>query len=608
VRDEIDLAIARGDAGAAVRGLGRLFREQPTSATAAFVNAGFDALKGSTQLAPLRLAIVRSFTIEPLVPLLRARCLLAGIDPVVHLGPFNVIDQLLLDGAELAAFRPDAVIVAALTADVAPALWRGEPGNADDERHAAERIREWMAGLRRWSPVPLIVQSFEEPPRAADGVLDAQRIDGQRTALRRLNATLLAAAREHRDVYVLDYDALVAAHGRQTWRDPHKHLALRVPMRAEAFGWLAEEYMRFLHPLTGRTCKAVAVDLDDTLWGGIVGEVGVDGVQVGPEYPGAAYLEFQRALQSLARRGVLLAICSKNNPDEAMAVLRDHKEMLLRPDDFAAIRTNWDDKAQNLRSIAEELNIGVESLAFVDDNPVEREWVRTEMPGVTVIDLPADPVLYADALLRAPVFERLSSSDEDRARGRQYREQKERAVVQQTAGSVDAFLASLAMVATLADVGAGSLPRIAQLTQKTNQFNLTTKRYTEEEIARLSRDDAAIVRSIRIVDRFGDNGLVGVAIARTDGDRCEIETFLLSCRVIGRRVETVLLADVAREARRRGARTLAGWYRPTSRNAPAADFYARHRFERAREEHGASLWELDLSAADIAVPDWIACT
>ena len=610
MREAVDAAIRRGDVRGAVAGLGRLFREQPTAASAAFVNARFEEIRDRVEAVPLRLAILRSFTIEPLLPLLRARCWIAGIDLVAHVGDFNTIDQDLLDaGSHLYRFHPDVTMIAALTSDVAPALWTGSGGRGGafhaDVAHAKQRVREWVAAFRRHTSGSLVVQSFEQPAYAGAGILDAQNPDGQRHAIDALNADVCVVAREYRAVYILDYDALVARHGRSRWRDPHKYLSMRVPLRPEAFGWLADEYMRFLHLLAGKTCKVVVVDLDDTLWGGVVGEVGVAGVQVGAEYPGSAYLECQRELKALSARGVLLAIASKNDAKDAMAVLTERREMLLRPDDFAAMRINWDDKAASLRAIAAELNVGLDAIAFVDDNPVEREWVRTQLPEVHVIELPPDPVLYADALRESPVFERLAVSDEDLARGRQYAEQRQRAAAERTTGSVEDFLASLEMKASIEALAPDSVTRVAQLTQKTNQFNLTTTRYTEAAVAQLATEPDTFVKSIRVSDRFGDNGLVGVAIARLFGHRCEVGTFLLSCRVIGRQVETALLADVAAEARRRGADVLCGWYRPTPKNAPARDFYPKHGFTKTREEDGAIFWELDMARTTIAPPGWI---
>ncbi len=495
--------------------------------------------------------------------------------------------------------------MAALTRDLAPALWRAEGNLGEASAEVGQQIGAWIGAFRTHSPATIIVQSMEQPAYAADGIVDATAGAGQRRAINAANELIADAAAGHRGVYLLDYDALVARHGRLAWADPHKDLAMRVPLRPDAYAALADEYLRFLYPLAGKTCKVLAVDLDNTLWGGIIGEDGPAGIRIGVDYPGSAYLALQRQLKALRRRGVLLAICSKNNAADAMAVLRDHPEMLLRPDDFSAIRMNWDDKAANLEAIAAELNVGIESIAFLDDNPAERDWVRSQLPDVHVIDAGDDPVQFGDALSRSPVFERLELSDEDRARGEQYRNQRDRATAAASSASVDEFLRSLEMKATIDDLQPATLARVAQLTQKTNQFNVTTRRYTEEEINRFAADPDRFVRTIRVVDRYGDNGLVGVLMAKLEGERCEIDTMLLSCRVIGRDVETTLLADAAALARARGARVLIGQFSPTAKNAPASDVYARHAFEKRAETDAGSTWELDLTRQSVTAPEWI---
>jgi FkbH-like protein len=260
-----------------------------------------------------------------------------------------------------------------------------------------------------------------------------------------------------------------------------------------------------------------------------------------------------------------------------------------------------------LRQIAAELNIGLDALAFLDDSPVERESVRSRLPEVYVIDLPADPMAYAQTLRSCPVFERLALSEEDIRRGRYYAEQRQRTELQQGARSLEEFYYALQMKAEIAEASPLTLPRIAQLTQKTNQFNLTTHRYTEQELAQMLQYPHICIYSVRLTDRFGDNGVMGVAILRINGDSCEIDTFLLSCRVIGRTVETAMLACLAEEARRHGAKELMGWFLPTKKNEPVRDFYAKHGFTQMIEQQGSSLWKFDLRQGQIAVPPWIQC-
>jgi FkbH-like protein len=501
------------------------------------------------------------------------------------------------------------VILAAQTSEVVPALWDkfadmdGEAVNTSVER-TVETYRQLIQTFRSRSQAHLIVHTLQAPPSPSHGILDAQSPSGQSAAFARMNAGVAAAARESRNVYVLDYNALVARRGADHWRDEKKWLTVRLPVAGPELHHLAREWLRFLHPLTGRVCKALAVDLDNTLWGGVVGEDGIEGIKVGDDYAGGGYRALQRAMLDLYRRGVLLAVCSKNNSPEALEALARHPGMLLRPEHFAAVRINWADKAQNLRELARELNIGLDAIAFLDDNPVEREWVQSQAPEVTVIDLPADPLEYARALRDVPYFERLSLSDEDRARGQFYAEQRQRADLQQAAGSIEDFYRSLEMEVDVEPVTAKTIARAAQLTQKTNQFNMTTRRYTEEQLAGLA-PPAWRQYAVRVRDRFGDNGIVGLAMVRRDGAVAELDTLLLSCRVIGRTVETALLSVVAADAASAGARKLVGRFIPTKKNAPAKDVYRAHGFRQVSEKDGESVWALPLPAGSPACPPWI---
>jgi FkbH-like protein len=611
LRAEADRLVAAGDATAAARVLAQLWHEDPGPSVASFVVSRFERLRGSLSLVPHRLAVLRSFTAEPAVPLLRAAAFAAGIDLTVQVGDFNAYAQELLDpGSSLYSFRPESVVLAVQTRDVAPELWDGFAGIGPEEARAAiERVvsgfAAWVAGFRAASPAHLIIHNLELPAIPSQGILDHQTADGQADAIRQINRELGRIVREHTGVYLLDYDALVARHGRDRWHDERKWLTMRMPLTGEALGRLAAEWMRFLRPLSGRVCKVLVTDLDNTLWGGVIGEDGVDGIKVGTEYPGAAFRSLQQAILDLRHRGVILAVCSKNNEADAVGALRNHPGMLLRPEHFAAMRINWNDKAQNLREIAAELNVGLDSLAFLDDNPAERERVRGELTEVAVIDLPADPMGYAAALREASVFERLALSAEDRERGRYYAEQQQRDELKNGATSLEDFYHSLRQVVTIAAVRPGTLARAAQLTQKTNQFNLTTRRYTEQQLAELAARPGCEVCCVQVRDRFGDNGLVGVAVTQDDGEWCELDTLLLSCRVIGRTVETAILAALADRARDRGCRELRGWFVPTKKNAPARAFYPDHGFRAAEDRGGSTLWVLDLLSGPPECPEWI---
>jgi FkbH-like protein len=277
----------------------------------------------------------------------------------------------------------------------------------------------------------------------------------------------------------------------------------------------------------------------------------------------------------------------------------------LRQEHFAAIYTNWNPKQENLRRIAEDLNVGLDSLVFVDDNPAERQSIRIALPEVTVIDLPSDPMGYAKAVRECPLFERVTSSAEDRQRSRYYVEQRQRQDAGKQMSSLEDFYRSLEQKVEIAPLNKENLGRVAELIKKTNQFNLTTKRHSEAQIAAFGDDPNYDVYAVKVADRFGDNGLVGVCVTRRQGDAWEIETFLLSCRVIGRTVETALLAFLAEEGQARGLSRLEGWFLPTRKNKPAESVYAAHNFELREQSDAGSQWVLDLSKATVKCPPWI---
>jgi FkbH-like protein len=610
-RQEIDRLIAEGNAAGATRSLAEVWAHELSPSAASFVVSRFEQMRPQLKLQPFRLAILRSFTVEPMVPLLRAAAFCAGIDLTVHVSDFNAHVQAIMDsGSTLYGFAPDAVILAVQTRDVAPDLWNdfAALGPEDIDRASARvgtEFRDWIRAFRKNSTAHLVVHNLEQPIRSATGLLDAQTKNSQHAAIDRINTELRGVAVAETGVYVFDYDGLVARHGRDAWHDERKWLTVRLPIAASNLNNMVREWMRFLHPLTGKVAKALVVDLDNTLWGGVIGEDGMTGIRLGTEYPGAAFQAVQRALLDLHRRGILLAVCSKNNPEDANEALEKHPGMILKPEHFSAMRINWTDKAQNLREIAAELNIGTDALAFLDDNPIERQQVRSALPEVFVIDLPSDPMEFARIVRDCPVFERLTLSTEDQQRGAMYQAQREREQLEQNISSREDFYRSLQQEIEISPLTKANLARIAQLTNKTNQFNLTTRRYSEQQISELTAKPDWNCFSIRVRDRFGDNGLVGVALTHHQGAVSEIDTLLLSCRVIGRTVETAFLSFLADQARILGATQLQGWFLPTKKNAPARDFYAEHGFTAANRNGDGTLWTLNLATSTLRSPEWI---
>lgn len=613
-REEIDNKFAEGKLADAFRALADAWNREPSLNAAQFVIAKYEAHRADLELMRCKLAILRSVTVEPLVPLLRAAAFVNGIDLDVRVSDFDTYAGEMLDpGSALYAFDPRVVILALNTASAAPQLW-APTDDSEAALHATadetvERLASLIRAFRTNSQADLIFHTLDAPDLTTRGSLERKASFGQRAAIASVSDRLCALARSLPGVHPLDYDALVARHGRREWFDEGKWEQFRLPATAPNLRHIVDEWLRFIQPSIGAVVKAAVVDLDDTLWRGVLGEDGVAKLRMGAEPPGTPYRAVQRALLALRERGIVLAVCSKNDEADAMEVLAKHPDMLLRPEHFAVMRIDWESKAENVKAIAAALNIGLDALAFIDDNPVERAEVRALLPQVKVLDLPADPSKFARIILESPFFQRVSAGTaEDAQRTQFYKQQAERAKMLASVGSKEEFLRSLDQVAEIAAADDLTVSRVAQLTQKTNQFNLTTRRYAEADVARFASDPRFGVWTIKVRDRLGDSGIVGAAIVRDDADACEVDTLLLSCRVIGRGIETAFIAYIADQARLRGKSRLVGMFCPTAKNEPAKHFYEDHGFRRIADDANGSVWELALAKSGLKAPEWITVT
>jgi FkbH-like protein len=400
---------------------------------------------------------------------------------------------------------------------------------------------------------------------------------GQRS-MQQFREAVHGLAAESSRLVVVDWDWHTANDGANKYRDDRLWYLARMRLNASGMAELAALFARHVRAFRGAIKKVVVADLDNTLWGGVVGEVGLSGLKLGQDGIGRAFQDFQRALLAYRKTGVVLALCSKNNPGDAWEVFDKHPDMILKRNHFAAARINWTDKAQNIREIARELNLGLDSFVFLDDNPVERDWVRNNLPEVTVPELPEDPVHRPRFVRDLELFDKLRMTGEDRLRADAYTEQAQRAMLRAESGSLEDFLESLQQVVTIAAIDEGSLGRAAQMCQRTNQFNLTTKRYTIAELELLRQDPHWEIYTVSVRDRYGDNGIVGLAMLSFEGEVGRIDTLLLSCRVLGRRVEDHLLSFLSQRAVERGALRLHGLYIPTAKNSQVADFYSLRGF------------------------------
>jgi FkbH-like protein len=602
------LVAAGGRTAEAHRALDRLVEIDPTAATAIFAQRERAKL-GPTTGKPVRIAILSSYVLDPLVPFLDAECRRAGLLPEFYVGPYNQYTQeILAPTSGLYAFQPDVVFIGLDLEDLCPAV-RGVP-SVQELAAVKEEIRSCIGSLvrelRTHSGALVVVHELAFTGRTPHGILDGRRPDGLTRWIEDVNREVDVELTAQTHAFLLPLRDVLARVGVEHGQSRKLHYMARMRHTDPMLRELARTSMRYVKPLKGATRKCVVVDLDGTLWGGVVGELGPEGIHLGPAAPGVEYVDFQEALLNLTRRGILLAVCSKNNVDDVMPVFRDHKHMVLREEHFAALRINWTNKAENLASIAEELNIGLDTFVFLDDNPVERELVRQMLPDVLVVDLPRDASQYRATLESLTDFELLAITKEDEQRAGQYQANRKRQTLERASGSLDAYLRSLEIRARVASAEPHHVARLVQMFNKTNQFNATTRRYQTPDMERLLASAAHHVYVLEVADRFGDHGLVGAAIAVEEAEAWRIDSVLLSCRAMGLSAETVLLKRIYDAARAKNAPRLVGEFIPTKKNGPAADFYSRHGFQLDRESDGAQAWGLDPRTARIDDPAWIA--
>ena len=588
--------------------LHRLWKTSPSVSLASWIARTLGSFEDRFCRQSRRVAFLRSFTVEPAVQLLRAAAFVEGISVEPYIGQFNTYSQDLLDpDSDLHRFKPDVTFLCILTRSIAPELW-GDfqciPMQECDQivKRVCEEFSRLIDAFRTYHQGCLVIHTLEAPRFPMAGIADSSSLTGQTECIRRINRFLVEEAGELPGVSVLDYEGLIRDFGASRWYDDARWESIRLPMTGDALERIASCWLRFVAATAQNLRKVLVCDLDNTLWHGVIGEDGYDGIELGATGQGGPHRNLQRVLLDLYHRGILLAICSKNSLSDAWPVIEHHPEMLLRPKHFAAVRINWSEKNINLAEIADELNVGIESLVFLDDNPHEQLLIRRTMPGVRVLDVGSDAVEYATAVRNEPGFERLHISHEDQNRGRMYLEQRARQdAMKASDDGLVSYLHSLQTVVTRVEVSSSNLDRIAQLTQKTNQFNLTTRRYSSGQIAEFNGSSQSQVLAWSVADRFGESGITGVAILRFQGGECEIDTLLLSCRVIGRSIETAMLFDIVRQVQRREATSIVGNYIQTLKNSPCAGFFEKHGFVACE-----SGWIMNFSSGIAArVPEWI---
>ncbi|MBI5134694.1 HAD-IIIC family phosphatase [Candidatus Uhrbacteria bacterium] len=557
------------------------------------------------------IAILSSFTARGVEEAVRLACQESGLPYRTYLGGYNQYGQEILDPqSRLYAFEPLLVILFLDTRSILGDYYFHPYVMSDSDRRqwAENKIQEissLVEAIKRYSSATVLLHNFEVPVYSPLGILEHKQPFGFKESIELLNAKLRESFKDDFRVFLFDYDAFCANIGKRHILDSKMYYLGDIKLHTRHLPELARAYTAYIKPMLRQTKKCVVLDLDNTVWGGILGEDGIEGITVGPTPGGRPFWEFQKSLLALYHRGVILAVNSKNNFDEVAKVFSQHSYMVLREQHFAAMRINWEDKVANMRSLAKEIGIGLDSMVFIDDDPVNRTMMKEYLPEVMVVDLPNDPSLYVKTLQELDVFNVLQLTEEDWERGLMYVQQRQRKAFEVSATDITEYLLGLQITVVIELATTMTIPRIAQLTQKTNQFNMTTRRYSEDEIRRFSQDGAHLIVSIKASDKFGEHGTIGAAIVETGRKSWRIDTFLLSCRVIGRRIEEALLVYIIEQARTSGVRTIVGEFIPTKKNSPAKDFYKKNGFVCTESVDSGQRWEYDVRVQSYPYPDCI---
>lgn len=605
-RAQLKAALALPEGGERLLGLASLATSRLTPLQTIQIDNALRAVPSGSDggLIRRRVAIIGSSTCEHLLPAVRVGGLRHGLLIETYVGSYGQYRQELLDRESgLWRFAPETVLLALRARD----LLGGVPLDATRTTvnavvgRAVDDLRGFWQAVSGGLHAGVVQQTFLDIEPSLFGNYDAMVPGSPGALIARLNLAVADAAADA-GVLLLDVARASARDGYERWFDIGRWLQGKIeiaPQAAPAFG---EMLARVIAAGLGRSRKCLVLDLDNTLWGGVVGDDGVEGIVLGQgSAAGEAHLELQRYALQLKQRGVILAVCSKNDPRIAEAAFDGHPEMMLKRPDIACFVANWEDKARNLCTIAERLNIGLDSLVFVDDNPAERARVRSSLPTVAVPELPADPALYVAAIANAGYFEAAAFTKEDQERAGLYLANAERDRLRETVSSLDDYLRELQMTVVHGQVESVDQPRVVQLFNKTNQFNTTNRRFGAEEFAALVAHPGSLALRYRLLDRFGDNGIVSALLLAADDEDSgvmHILNWVMSCRVFGRQLEDEIMNLLVERARACGVRELHANFVETARNGVVSGLYERLGFAplatSGAGESGQSLWRLRL--------------
>ncbi len=527
----------------------------------------------------IKIALLSSFTINGLSEVLKVKCNIKNIDCQMYVGGYNQYSQEIINkDSELYVFKPDITFLLIDIRNILGNLFffPYSISSSDRENFINQKLSEIMnliSSYQKNSSSKLVISNFNIPTNSPFGIAEPKDKFGFHEMIQTFNLKLQKNLRDLESIYFYDFNQFVTKFGENNIFNYRNFFFGDIKIELNYLPNLGNEFFSYIIAYLGLSKKCIVLDLDNTLWGGIVGEDGFDGIHLGLTPPGNVFYEFQSHLKSLSDRGIILAINSKNNFNDAIKVIREHPHMILKENDFACMVINWENKVENMKAIANQLNIGLDGIVFFDDDPVNRDFMRKNLPEVTVPELSSDPSELSKILLDMNDFSTFQITNDDIQRSKTYSDQKKRLELEKTSTNIDDFLNSLNMILTIKKATSFTIPRISQLTLKTNQFNLTTKRYQEKNIQQFVDDSNMLVGCAQVEDKFGDNGITGVFIVnKSNPKEWELDTFLLSCRVMGREIEKGLINYIIKIAKENNVEKIKAKYIPTEKNQPIEKF------------------------------------
>jgi len=553
----------------------------------------------------IRIAFVGSFTLNGFEETIQVQCNDEKINCITYNSPYNQFNQEILDeNSNLYKFKPDIIFLLIDNRTILEKSFYFSNINSENEKkkYTDEKFNEinnLIKTFTKKSHSKIIITNFVIPTYTPLGIYESKIEYGIKEIIFELNKKLKELSRNIDSCYVYDFNSFVTKFGEKNILDYKKMNYGDIKINFDVIPYLIYEFLGYVKPILGLNKKCIVLDLDNTLWGNIIGEDGFEGIKLGPYPEGRSFVEFQKVIKSLSENGIILAINSKNNQQDAMKAINEHPHMILREKDFSCIKINWNDKISNMREISNELNIGLDSIVFFDDDPVNRELLRMSIPEINTVELPKDPSTYAQILRNLNDFNTLKITKDDTHRKIMYKQEQNRQKLESSTENLNEYLKKLDIKIKIKLDDKFSISRISQLILKTNQFNLTTKRYQEEQIKEFVKDETMIVGCSEIEDKFGENGITNVFIIKTKPNEWIIDTFLLSCRIMGRGIEEGIIGKILEIAKNKGIEKITATFIPTEKNKPAENFLKNYGFEKEKEN-----W-IFLLKNEIKIPDYL---